>query len=64
MTFDTFTHALEVVLLIFLFSGVCAVAVGMFLEDHSECDVLPLQRPRSVPEPPRVRLLPYDQDAS
>lgn len=64
MTFDTFTHVIEIVALVLLFSGVIAVAVGTFLEDNSECDVLPLQHPRLTPEVPSVRLLPFDQDAA
>lgn len=60
--FDTFLQAFEVLVLVLLISTVLAVAVGTFLADNSECDDLPLQRPRLTPEPPRVRKCPFDQD--
>lgn len=64
MTFDTFTHVLEVAVLVFLFSGVTAAAVGTFLHEHFACDELPMQRLRLTPEVPTVRKLPFDQDAN
>lgn len=64
MSFDTFTHALEVLALGFLFSAVVAVAVGTWIEDNNSCDELPLQRPRLTPDPPQVRKVTFfDQDA-
>lgn len=53
-----------VVVLVLVFSTVIGAFVGTWLEDNSECDDLPMQHPRSLPEPPRVRLCPFDQDAS
>lgn len=64
MTFDTFTHVLEVWLLVNLFGLILWVAVCTFLEDNSECDELPMQHPRTTPEVSTVRKMPFDQDAT
>lgn len=63
MTLDAVVHVTGVVVLVLLFSALVGWAVGTWLEDNSECDELP-SRQRVTPEPPRVRLCPFDQDAA